>query len=55
MVANASQECVEEGMGLQIALSQMLQEMEKEHFEGELLGWRPKAIELGLRRLKEAA
>jgi hypothetical protein len=37
------------------SLSHVLQEMEKEHLGEEAIAWRLKAVEMGLRRLREAA
>jgi hypothetical protein len=55
MVTQMTQEWAEEGLGLQIALSRMLQEMEKEHMDDPEFGWRLQAAEQALRRLREAA
>jgi hypothetical protein len=37
------------------SLSSVIEEMENEHLEAEALSWRLRAVELGLRRLREAA
>ena len=37
------------------SLTHVVQDMEKETLEQEAIAWRLKAVELGLRRLREAA
>jgi hypothetical protein len=37
------------------SLSHVVQDMEQENIAPEAIGWRLKAVELGLRRLREAA
>ena len=37
------------------SLSHVVQDMERENLGEEAIGWRLKAVELGLRRLREAA
>ncbi len=50
------QEYLTAGLRQQIqSLSGVIEEMEKEHLETEALSWRLRAVELGLRRLREAA
>ena len=49
-------EYVTAGLRQQIeSLAHVLQEMEMEHLGQEAIAWRLKAVELGLRRLREAA
>jgi len=56
MGAKVKQEYVAAGLRLQIeSLAHVLQDMEGEHLEEDAISWRLKAIELGLRRLREAA
>jgi hypothetical protein len=56
MGTNVKVEYMAAGLRHQIeSLAFMLQEMEREHLEDEALAWRLKAVELGLRRLREAA
>ena len=56
MGAKVKIEYVAAGLRLQIeSLDHVLQEMQKEHLGQEAIAWRLKAVELGLRRLREAA
>ncbi len=56
MGTNVKEEYVAAGLRQQIeSLSNVLQEMEKEKLGQEAIAWRLKAVELGLRRLREAA
>lgn len=56
MVTKARQEHVAAGLRQQIeSLDHVLQDMEREHLELDALAWRLKAVEIGLRRLREAA
>jgi len=49
-------EYVAAGLRQQIeSLSHVVQDMERETLGEEAIGWRLKAVELGLRRLREAA
>ena len=49
-------EYVAAGLRQQIeSLAHVLQEMEGEHLGQDAIAWRLKAVELGLRRLREAA
>ena len=38
-----------------VSLSNVIEEMQDDHLGTEALAWRLKAVELGLRRLREAA
>jgi hypothetical protein len=56
MVTQVRQEYMAAGLRQQIeSLSHVVQDMERETLEQEAIGWRLKAVELGLRRLREAA
>ena len=56
MVTQIRQEYMAAGLRQQIeSLSHVVQDMERETLEQEAIGWRLKAVELGLRRLREAA
>ena len=56
MGTKVKEEYVAAGLRQQIeSLSHVLQEMEKEKMGEEAIAWRLKAVELGLRRLREAA
>jgi hypothetical protein len=56
MGTKVKEEYVAAGLRQQIeSLSHVLHEMEKEHLGEEAIAWRLKAVELGLRRLREAA
>ena len=56
MVAQVKEEYVAAGLRQQIeTLKVLTQEMEKEKIVGEALSWRIRAIELQLKRLREAA
>ena len=56
MGAKVKEEYVAAALRQQIeSLAHVLQEMEREQLGEEAIGWRLKAIELGLRRLREAA
>jgi hypothetical protein len=56
MGTKVQQEYVAAGLRQQIeSLSHVVQDMEKETLENEAIAWRLKAVELGLRRLREAA
>ncbi len=56
MVIEMQKEVLAAGLRQQIhTLSQVIEEMEREHLEQEALAWRLRAVELGLRRLREAA
>jgi hypothetical protein len=56
MGTNMKEEYFAAGLRQQIeSLAHMLQEMEKEQLGQEAIAWRLKAVELGLRRLREAA
>ncbi len=56
MGTKVKEEYVAAGLRQQIELlSHVLQEMETEKMGQEAIGWRLKAVELGLRRLREAA
>ena len=51
-----NQEYLAAGLRQQIeSLSHVIQEMELEQLENEAFAWRLKAVELNLRRLREAA
>ena len=51
-----SQEYLAAGLRQQIeSLSHVIEEMEGDYLGAEALSWRLKAVELGLRRLREAA
>jgi hypothetical protein len=51
-----SQEYLAAGLRQQIRLlSNVIEEMECDHLGPEALSWRLKAVELGLRRLRDAA
>ena len=56
MGTKVKEEYVAAGLRQQMeSLAHVLQEMEKEHLGEEAIAWRLKAIELGIRRLREAA
>ena len=56
MGTNMREEYMASGLRQQIeSLSHVLQEMEVERLGQEAIAWRLKAVELGLRRLREAA
>ena len=56
MGTKVTEEYMAAGLRQQIeSLAHMLQEMEKEQLGQEAIAWRLKAVELGLRRLREAA
>ena len=56
MGTKVKEEYVAAGLREQIeSLAHMLTEMEKEQLGQEAIAWRIKAVELGLRRLREAA
>ena len=56
MGAQVKQEYVAAGLRQQIeSLAHVLMEMEREHLAEEAISWRLKAVELGLRRIREAA
>jgi hypothetical protein len=56
MVAKIKQEYVAAGLRQQIrSLAQVMEEMESERLESEAIAWRLKAVEINLRRLREAA
>lgn len=56
MVIQMKQELVAAGLRQQIAsLAQVMEDMEWETLDKEALGWRLRAVELQLRRLREAA
>ena len=51
-----SKDVLAAGLRRQIeSLSSVIQEMECDHLEPEALSWRLKAVELSLRRLRDAA
>ncbi len=53
---NSEREYVAAGLRQQIrSLTQVMEEMEFERLDGEAIAWRLKAVELNLRRLREAA
>jgi len=55
-IQDVNKEYVASSLRQQIeSLSHVIDEMEKEHLGEEALAWRLKAVELGLRRLREAA
>ncbi len=56
MGTQVKEEYVAAGLRQQIeSLAHVLQEMEREQLGEEAIAWRLKAIEIGLRRLREAA
>lgn len=56
MVAQMKDEYLAAGLRKQIESLQVLtQEMEKERIAGDALSWRIRAVELQLRRIREAA
>ena len=56
MGTNMKEEYFAAGLRQQIeSLAHVLLEMEKEHLGQEAIAWRLKAVEIGLRRLREAA
>ena len=56
MVTKVKEEYFAAGLRQQIeSLAHVAQDMEKENIGPEAIGWRLKAVELGLRRLREAA
>ena len=56
MGTQVRQEYMAAGLRQQIeSLSHVVQEMEMEHLEQDAIAWRLKAVEMGLRRLREAA
>ena len=56
MGTKVKQEYVAAGLRQQIeSLSHVVQDMERETLGEEAIAWRLKAVELGLRRLREAA
>ena len=56
MVIEREKEYLAAGLRKQIQfLHGVIEEMEKDHLGPEALAWRLRAVELGLRRLREAA
>ena len=56
MVTKVKEEYFAAGLRQQIeSLAHVVQDMEKENIGPEAISWRLKAVELGLRRLREAA
>ena len=56
MVTQVREEYVAAGLRQQIqSLQYLSQEMEKEKIDGDALSWRIRAVELQLKRLREAA
>ena len=56
MGTKVKQEYFAAGLRQQIeSLAHVVQEMEQEHLGEEAIAWRLKAVEMGLRRLREAA
>lgn len=56
VTTETNQEYLAAGLRQQIeSLSYVIEEMEREHLGDEALAWRLKAVEINLRRLREAA